>query len=312
METEPTEILDYSLDTNWMSIEKNPTKTVDLLFFNPTVAMTADYQNGLSDITEEAKMFAQVIFRQDASAFEEYTNIYAPYFHSISLEKVVQLDYQKDFHLIRTSLEKKDVYAALDYYFKNYNNGRPFILAGHSQGSTVIQVILEEYMKNHPEYYRNMIAAYAPGFGVEKAWLDANPHVKIAQGETDTGVLISWNTEGPDATKPNFVLGTNPVLINPINWKTDETYAEKSENKGTAVYNQDGTLNHLEPGINDACINLKRGALICTTNTTYIHTILPLECFGDKSLHDGDYQLYYQNIRENGKKRIEAFLNQRK
>jgi len=312
MKTEPTEILDYSLDENWMNIEKNPTKNVDLLFFNPTVAMTADYLNGLSDITDEAKMFAQVIFKQDASAFEEYTNIYAPYFHSISLEKVTQLDYQKDFDLIRTSLEKRDVYAALDYYFKNYNNGRPFILAGHSQGSTIIQVILEEYMKNHPEYYRNMIAAYAPGFGVEKRWLNANPHVKIAQGEIDTGVLISWNTEGPGATKPSFVLGTDPVLINPLNWKTDETYANKSENKGTAVYNQDGTLNHIEPGINDACINQKRGALICTTETTYMHTILPLECFGDKSLHSEDYQLYYQNIKENGKKRIDAFLAQKK
>jgi len=312
MKAEPTETLDYSLDTNWMSKEKNPTKNVDLIFLNPTVAMTADYMNGLSDITEEAKVFAQVIFRQDASAFEEYTNIYAPYFHSISLEKVTQLDYHGNFNLIRNSLEKRDVYAALDYYFKNWNHGRPFILAGHSQGSTVIQVILEEYMKNHPEYYKNMVAAYAIGVGIEQAWLDANPQVKAAQGETDTGVLISWNTEGPDATKPNFLLGTNTVLINPLNWKTDETYADKSENKGTAIYNQDGTVNHLEPGINDACINHKRGALICTTDTNYIHKILPLECFGDKSLHGGDYQIYYQNIKENGKKRIEAFLAQKK
>ena len=28
-----------------------------------------------------------------------------------------------------------DITAALDYYFKNFNNGRPFIIAGHSQGA---------------------------------------------------------------------------------------------------------------------------------------------------------------------------------
>ena len=32
---------------------------------------------------------------------------------------------------------KADVFAALDYYFENYNHGRPYILAGHSQGSNL-------------------------------------------------------------------------------------------------------------------------------------------------------------------------------
>ena len=32
-------------------------------------------------------------------------------------------------------IPKADVFAAFDYYIKHYNNGRPFILAGHSQGS---------------------------------------------------------------------------------------------------------------------------------------------------------------------------------
>ena len=32
--------------------------------------------------------------------------------------------------------------AAFDYYIKHYNNGRPFILLGHSQGSTVMTNLL--------------------------------------------------------------------------------------------------------------------------------------------------------------------------
>ena len=31
-----------------------------------------------------------------------------------------------------------DITAALDYYFENCNGGRPFIIAGHSQGSSMV------------------------------------------------------------------------------------------------------------------------------------------------------------------------------
>ncbi len=88
-------------------------------------------------------------------------------------------------------------------------------------------------MKDHPEVYRRMIAAYVIGNPVTQAYLDNNPHLKFATSPDDTGVIISYNTEAP------VVNGTNPVLyglvglvINPINWKTDETYADKSEGLG--------------------------------------------------------------------------------
>jgi hypothetical protein len=58
---------------------------------------------------------------------------------------------------------KTDIIAAFDYYIKNLNDGRPFILAGHSQGSIMILEILASYMKANPEVYRRMIAAYAIG-----------------------------------------------------------------------------------------------------------------------------------------------------
>ena len=58
------------------------------------------------------------------------------------------------------SIPKSDVFAAIDYYFKYLNGGRPFILVGHSQGSIMQSFVLAEYMKTHPEYLKRMIAAY--------------------------------------------------------------------------------------------------------------------------------------------------------
>jgi hypothetical protein len=44
-------------------------------------------------------------------------------------------------------------------YIKNYNDGRPFILASHSQGPNVMIYLLAEYMKDNPEVYSRMVAA---------------------------------------------------------------------------------------------------------------------------------------------------------
>ncbi|MBQ4402434.1 MAG: DUF3089 domain-containing protein [Synergistaceae bacterium] len=39
--------------------------------------------------------------------------------------------------------------AALDYYFENCNNGRPFIIAVHSQGSMIALLVLKKYFREH-------------------------------------------------------------------------------------------------------------------------------------------------------------------
>ena len=61
-----------------------------------------------------------------------------------------------------------DMIAALDYYFDNYNEGRPFIIAGHSQGSALLKLALKNYFKDHSDYYERMVAAYLIGYSVTK------------------------------------------------------------------------------------------------------------------------------------------------
>ena len=92
------------------------------------------------------------------------------------------------------SVPKTDVFAALDYYFEHLNGGRPFILAGHSQGSIMQSFVLAEYMKAHPEYLKRMIAAYVIGFSITEDYLKANPHLKFAEGADDTAIVVSEET----------------------------------------------------------------------------------------------------------------------
>jgi hypothetical protein len=204
---------------------------------------------------------------------------------------------------VLNSTPKTDVFAALDYYFENLNGGRPFILAGHSQGSIMQGYVLGEYMKAHPDYLKRMLAAYVIGYSITEEALKDNPHLKFAEGADDTGVIVSWNTEGPGNTN-NIVALPGAISINPLNWKRDETYASAEENLGGYILNEQAVKMEVVPHAADAQVNLKRGVIV--TKTTAMEPI-PAAVFGPASYHNGDYGLYYNNIKENVAKRIAAY-----
>jgi len=315
----PLERMNYADKNNWIRFEENPTKPVDAFWIYGTMAQVSDLPNGRAEMTPPLRQAISFMGNRMTKLFEDSTNVYSFYYRQVSLEGAVTLSSggKSYLDLIESSGVLEDVFDALDYYFENVNNGRPFILSGHSQGGAVIQKVLEIYMKKHPEYLERMIAAYAVGFSVTKTWLKENPHIKFAEGETDTGVMISWNTEGPNATKNNFTLQPKTVLINPINWKRDETPATVEENIASRSNNLEElmltgkpfTMADLKeevftPGIADATLDLKRGAVICTTKDNFVD----VEAFGDKSLHIGDWDFYFGNAKENMQKRIAAYF----
>jgi len=297
-------VLDYLNDRNWMKLEKNPTHDVDLFFIYPTIVDESGNHDRTSEITDEVRRKATIAYENMGAAFEDYTNVYVPYYRQIPMDQV-ESDFPTHYGFLVAlyySDAKRDIFAALDYYFENYNNDRPFILAGHSQGSALTLIVLGEYMKEHPEYYRNMVAAYPLGFGFAQEWLDDNPHLKFATGETDTGVIIGFNVEGPGGKQKSMLLSNNSLNINPLNWKTDETYAPASLNKGTK-YDDFGVCS-------DAQINKERGVVVSTNDKYFeLHPDpVSISLFGTVALHGAEYVDFYNNLKENGHKRIQAFM----
>ena len=299
--------IDYANADNWLSAEDTG-KDVDVVYFYPTTfSKVSDDAPDVADITDESmRSGAQRELKNQASVFIEDCNIYAPFYRQVNAAYALTLSDEEADDLLRYSASQ-DPSAALDYYFENYNNSKPFILAGHSQGSQILTMILSDYMKEHPEHYENMIAAYVIGYSVTDKYLAANPHLKFAEGADDTGVIISYNTEGPaNKGQHNAVVTDGAISINPINWKKDDTYAAKEENLGSL--NIDGEI---EKNLADAKIDLERGVVVCETADSAVYAIPEAAhaLFGPESYHGYDYGLYYMNLRENAKVRIEAFKN---
>lgn len=292
---------DYSKASHWLSLPGAPDKEVDIFYYYPTAWQDTDNTKPNVCSIDNPSMLkgAASAFERQATAFETAGNIYAPYYRQDNNSSVNRMQ-------VISGTPTTDGTAAFDYYITHYNNGRPFILVGHSQGSNVLSALLASYMKEHPDVYKRMIAAYVIGYPVTAEYLAANPHLKFAEGPNDTGVIISYNTQAPDVAP-----GSNPVLygevglvINPVNWSREEVPATTSEGLGSYMPDAKTGVFSVVPQVADAKIDKSNGVLICSTADEDALTKPPARGI----YHGFDIPFYYMNLRQNAENRAEIFL----
>lgn len=307
---------DYSKPEHWLFLPSTAEKEADVFYLYPTVYGKKDKNDSNICEINNADMLsnAKIPFRIQATAFESAGNIYAPYYRQVDAVYVLTLPLEK-LSAILEDVPYTDVREAFDYYVKNYNKGRPFILAGHSQGSNILIYLLADYMKSNPQVYSRMIAAYVIGYSVTEEYLSNNPHLKFAVGPDDTGVIVSYNTEAPVVSEPgNPVVIPGSIAINPITWTREETLATAEENSGSLEICKDRSP-LLDANGNfaviknyaDARVDKKRGVIICTkADAEKLYQKSPI--FGKGVFHSYDYPFYYFNIKENAANRVQHYL----
>ncbi len=134
--------------------------------------------------------------------------------------------------------------------------------------------------------------------------------MKMASRESDTGVIISFNSEAENVADSLMIpAGTRTLAINPLNWKTDSTFADKSLNKGACFTDYSGSILTEIPELTGAYVDPVRGAL-------KVPDVSPddypagLSIFTDGIYHLYDYQFFYRNLQENVQARILAYMQQ--
>ena len=307
------DIIDYSQKINWYKLPEI-NKEFDTFYIYSTMYFGVNEGDPDYATLDNAEMLAGINIEHaiKSSVFEESTNLFIPLYRQSSMKYAAEI-YQKSGTIepALIGMPYDDITAALDYYFENFNSGRPFIIAGHSQGSAILRLVLKGYFKEHPEYYKRMVAAYAIGYSITKDDLDANPHMKYATGETDTGVIISWHAEGPKNVEanvpiPSVAILKNGIAINPLNWKLDETYAPASMNLGSLVMYEKTGATEICNSDGDAQVCIARGTVV--TNAKAVPNEMT-DLAGPQSYHQDDYSIFYNNIKDNVAKRIAAYKN---
>lgn len=298
--------VDYSKPENWAYYGEGEDKAADLFLICPTVDMGKDGEYNMSMEDEETKESFVGALNMERGIYENSAIMYAPYYRQMTFPVYSMSEEEMKPYL---EIAYSDVAAAFEYYFENLNNGRPIILAGFSQGSQLLLMLMEEYFDD-PKYSEKLVAAYCIGWRVTEEDLAKYPHLKMAQGEGDTGVIVSFNSEAEGVDDSIMVpKGTSTLGINPLNWKTDSTPADKSLNKGACFTKYSGAIKEEIPEMTGAYLDAERGTLRVTDVDAkkYSSSLFPEGVY-----HLYDYQFFFRNLEENVSLRLGNYLQKTK
>jgi len=192
-------------------------------------------------------------------------------------------------------LAYSDIRDAFTYFINNYNRGRPFIIASHSQGTFHAKRLISEFIDGK-KIQNKLIAAYLVGWKVDPDEFD---YLKPMTSPDEIGGFVAWNTYKINKyprknTYEEYFRGG--VTSNPITWdKSTET--DKSLHKGLLYRN----LKIFPKSLN---IKLIDGMIWSTVPN------LPGKLFFStiKDYHFADINLFWVDIRENAKLRVKQWF----
>lgn len=298
------QVTDYGILSNWavhpsiknselnafISDSTNHSK-IDVFYLYPTLFLDKNdprWNIPVSDSVQQSKVLSSAVKFQ-ASAFAEGGRMFVPFYRQANIRAYRQMENGgKEALLIAYS----DIRAAFSHYLKYYNKGRPILLAGHSQGSTHITLLLKEFFDDKP-LQKQLIAAYIPGIGLSK---DEFCSIQLMTEPTQTGGFVSWNTFKRKISKEKYEMWyKGKCVVNPVTWTLDEL-AQRSLHKGFLFSN--GKL--YEKSFNTHLID---GALwISTPHFPYRSLSWTMDDY-----HIGDVNLFWKDIRENVELRIKSY-----
>lgn len=254
---------DYSKEDNWAYLETNVSNPeADIFFICPSVYSGDEnsYNMSLQD-TETKQSFVGAINMEKDIYDDEETRFFAPYYKQIGLNVYEMTPEEREPYL---EIAYRDIKESFLYYLEHYNQENPIVLAGFSQGADMCLRLLKDVFDD-TSLQELLVACYAIGWQITDEDLKDYPQLKMAQNETDTGVIISFNSEAESIDDSLMIpKGTKTHAINPLNWCTDSTFADKSLNKGACFTDYEGNILKEIPELTGAYIDKKRGALKVT------------------------------------------------
>ncbi|MEZ4985066.1 MAG: DUF3089 domain-containing protein [Saprospiraceae bacterium] len=265
---------------------------VDVFFLHPTtyIGKRGDKRwNG--PVKDEAlnQRTSDSPIQYQASIFNAAGRVFAPYYRQAHL----QAYFTKDTLSARRAFELAygDVRKAFSHYLANHNQGRPIIIAAHSQGTTHAIRLLKEFFDGK-ELAGRLVAAYIVGIPVFE---DAFEQLRPCNDSSDTGCYVAWRTfkKGyePKITAPGVVV-TNPLI-----WTQTDEYAPASANEGAVIRPFETVI----PQAADAQVH---GSILWASKPRFPGSWLLVK----KNYHVGDFNIFYMNVRKNAILRSENWL----
>lgn len=264
----------------------------DVFYIYPTLNIDKKdvrWNVSIEDAVQQEKVVNKAVYFQ-ASAFLNSGKLYVPFYRQAHLRSYSNYNKGGEKAL---DLAYSDVKNAFTIYLEKYNNGRPIIIAAHSQGTTHAIRLLNDFFDGKP-LHSKLIAAYIPGIAIQKNQFESIP---LMTGPTETGGFVAWNTYKMNYyPKRHAKLFKGSAVSNPITWNAT-IESERSDHKGFLFSNGKLYKQALEVKVADGILWI-----------SLPHFPFRLFVLGKKRYHEGDINLFWEDIRENTLVRVQSYM----
>jgi len=282
-----------SIPKNLIEIETKDS-IADVFFIHPTTFTQKDFKEWNADINDEELNINtdNTTILYQASVFNKSCRVFAPRYRQAHINAFyINQDSAKQYF----DIAYNDIKNAFQYYLEHYNNGRPIIIASHSQGTKHAGRLLKEFFENKP-LFKQLICAYIIGMPIPENYFTSIPPCGEAN---QTGCFVGWRTYKEGYTPDNIKNEKfKCIVVNPLSWKLNEDYVSIKMNRGGVLKN----FNKIVPKVVDAKIS-NNILWSCKPN------VFGKLFFTAKNFHIGDINLFYMNIRENVDVRIKSYMD---
>lgn len=291
----PTQKDKADLTPNRRIKEDQANAPVDVFYVHPTTYYKGDPWNAdLADVALN-RYTDDMPIKHQATIFNASCRIYAPRYRQAHIRSYYNL-YNGGKEAL--GLAYTDVKAAFEYYLEHYNNGRPIIIASHSQGTTHTIRLMKEYFDGKP-LAKQLVAAYLVGMPFKA---ETYSTLVPCTDSTATGCYVAWGAYA-DGYVPDFydTICKGSVCINPINWSTDTTFSDIGQAKGLAGWKFRRIYGK------SLKARVHNGVLWITKPRIPFAFLVNMQVY-----HIADYNLFWVDVRENVALRTRMFLQQQR
>ena len=291
---------------------------VDVFFVHPTGFLRGKSWTYSMDKNSATEENTQWMMANQASPFNGCCNVYAPRYRQANIFSYFQEDEVRDQVL---GFAYQDVRRAFEYFIANFSDGKPFILASHSQGTHHSSRLLQELIDG-TELSQRMVAAYIIGGTIQRKIFNDMKTVTLCDSPTDLHCAIHWDTWSEDVIDTEMPGVAENVCTNPLSWRLNGGLTEKSSHLGavvaSGVFQVELSGSDVATGVafdplGSPIKNMLRAQ--CKDGALYIsdQTDTPFGeqggSFGGGNYHGLDYPVFHMDIRENAKERVQEYLN---
>ena len=265
--------------------------SIDVFFVYPTIYFKGSEWNAEIEDEKLNKRISNLVLKNQANVFSKMANIYSPIYRQMHLH-----GYKDNINGIKAfDVAYEDIENAFKYYLKNLNKGNRIVLAGHSQGTHLLQKLCNDFIFEDDTLLKRIELAYLIGDLSIRTF--SNPKFSMCEKPDDLNCYLSWNSF-PAGSSVSAFKNQNIPVSNPITFRDNGHASLYNMHKGI-LFSSFKFLYRKSKILNSKSLSAisKDGLLLVEIENFPLWKVYK-KLLGN-NYHFLDYNFFWMNIREN-------------